>query len=213
LASDDVRVVVGSSVKLLASDSSVDLVCTDPPYHDDVKYGELSEIFRAWAGLDTSRLAGEAVVGAHEADSASYEEILKGAFEEVRRVLRPDGHLVLSYANRDHAAWVALFGSLQDAGFEAIGYQVVQSENEVDHAKANRRACNLDVLLDLVVNDGRGGRRYSPAAAPGTSEESFCHMVGKRALSVGRLTGRWRESLTDAIKAHPFVGAPRKAHV
>src|SRR6201999_1905782 len=107
----DVRVVVGSSTRLLSPNNSIDLVCTDPPYHDDVKYGELSEIFRAWAGLDPSRLDGEAVVCDDVVATADYESTLELAFREMRRALNPGGHLVLSYANRESAAWVALFGA------------------------------------------------------------------------------------------------------
>jgi putative DNA methylase len=58
----DVRVVEGSSEHLLLPSGSVDLVLTDPPYHDDVQYGELSLPFRTWAGLSCKALLREAVV-------------------------------------------------------------------------------------------------------------------------------------------------------
>ncbi|MGV0585265.1 hypothetical protein ABQE45_16120 [Mycobacteroides chelonae] len=203
---DDVRVVVGSSTRLLAPDNSIDLVCTDPPYHDDVKYGELSEIFRAWAGLDPSHLAGEAVVCTHVVDTVDYEATLLQAFREMRRAMKPEGHLVLSYANREPAAWAALFGALQAAGFAAAGYQVVEGENDAGHAKANRRACNLDVILDLVVTGNRPIAQFAPGASREESDEAaFCHMMGRAALGVGSLAGTWREDLRQAIMTHRFV--------
>lgn len=202
----DVRVVVGSSTRLLTTSNSIDLVCTDPPYHDDVKYGELSEIFRAWAGLDTSRVDGEAVVSADAIDSDTYEVTLTQAFREMRRALKPDGHLVLSYANRDPAAWVALFSALQAAGFTAIGFQVVHAENDVDHAKVNRRACNLDLILDLVVASDRPLEKFA-ALGPQirTEEDDFCRAVGEIALQIGSLKGQWREKLQCTVVTHPFV--------
>ncbi len=202
----DVRVVVGSSTRLLAASNSIDLVCTDPPYHDDVKYGELSEIFRAWAGLDASRVNGEAVVSADTIDTDTYEITLTQAFREMRRALKPDGHLVLSYANRDPAAWVALFSALQAAGFTAIGFQVVHAENDVDHAKVNRRACNLDLILDLVVASDRPLEKFA-ALGPQirTEEDDFCRTVGKIALQIGSLVGQWRENLQRTVVTHPFV--------
>ncbi|GFG86907.1 hypothetical protein BST10_20020 [Mycolicibacter algericus DSM 45454] len=207
---DDVRIVVGSSTRLLACDDSIDLVCTDPPYHDDVKYGELSEIFRAWAGLDPARLDGEAVVCNDIIDTAAYEATLERAFCEMRRALKSGGHLVLSYANREHGAWAALFGALQGAGFTTIGYQVVLAESDVSYAKANRRACNLDVILDLVVADGRTLKRFNPSAATNvTEEESFCRMLGTFALRVGSLEGSWRQELERAVTTHPFVAKKR----
>ncbi|GAA1632969.1 hypothetical protein [Nocardia ninae] len=204
---EDVRVVVGSSTRLLAPNSSIDLVCTDPPYHDDVKYGELSEIFRAWARLDLSRIDGEAVVSKGVVSTADYEATLEQAFREMRRALKPDGHLVLSYANREPAAWAALFGALQTAGFVTAGYQVVHAENDADHAKANRRACNLDLILDLVVADGRPLDQFEPPAVQRNSdEEDFCRMLGTTALGVGSLSGGWRAELERAVTTHPFVG-------
>lgn len=201
----DVRVVVGSSTKILALDNSIDLICTDPPYHDDVQYGQLSEIFRAWAGLDSSRLEGEAVVCKERVDTADYEATLERAFREMRRALKPEGHLVLSYANRQAIAWAALFGALQAAGFRTVGYQIVNAENDTGHGKTNRRACNLDVILDLVVVDGTAIKRFVPRAASTGLEEDFCHMLGRFALRVGRLDGAWREQLRRSVSTHPFV--------
>lgn len=211
--SEDVRVVVGSSIRLLMPKSSIDLVCTDPPYHDDVKYGELSAIFRAWGGLDATRLDGEAVVSADGVDTADYEVTLEQAFREMRRVLKPAGHLVLSYANREATAWAALFGALQTAGFRAIGYQVVHAENDADHAKKDRRTCNLDVILDLMVADDQPIKRFAPPTAPGkTEEEAFCRMLGRFALQIGNLEGPWRKNLERSVTEHPF-GARERLHV
>ena len=39
---------------------SADLVLTDPPYHDDVQYDELSLPLRAWSRLSTKKLINEA---------------------------------------------------------------------------------------------------------------------------------------------------------
>ncbi|RWA21862.1 hypothetical protein MELE44368_14300 [Mycolicibacterium elephantis DSM 44368] len=170
-----------------------------------MQYGELSEIFRAWAGLDSSRLEGEAVVCNDLVNTANYEAILERAFSEMRRALKPDGHLVLSYANRESTAWAALFGALQAAGFTTVGYQVVHAENDTSHAKVNRRACNLDVILDLVVMDGRTVKRFAPRTAPKGPEDDFCRMLGRFALRIGRLDGAWREELQRCVSAHPFV--------
>lgn len=48
-----VRVVEGSSERMLTIRGELDAVVTDPPHHDDVHYGERSLPFRAWAGLHT----------------------------------------------------------------------------------------------------------------------------------------------------------------
>jgi putative DNA methylase len=202
----DARVVKGSSERLAMADGSLDLVLTDPPYHNDVHYGELSELFRAWAGLDVGPLEGEAVSANNGAEGTeTYRKTLARVFYEIRRALRASGHLILSYANRHPDAWVALLSALQDAGFRAIGYEIVHSENELDHAKSGKRACTLDVLLDLVPAHVQVVRRHWPQWAPVSDEEEFCQLVGDTAIEVGSLRDGWETRFTNQLKATEFL--------
>ena len=200
-------VVTGSSERLLLTAGSLDAAITDPPYHDDVQYGELSDLFRAWDGGTTGALDGDAIVrrDSPSAARAGYAEVLTGVFTEIWRALKPDGHLVLSYANRNLDAWVALLGSLQTSGFHVVGYTVVHSENETDHAKAGRRACTSDVLIDAVPAVQTGLDQYRPDTAARTDEEAFCHRVGAWALRVGELPADWDERFRKELVQEPFL--------
>ena len=206
-ASLDARVVVGSSSRICIPEGHLDAIVTDPPYHDDVHYCELSALFRAWAGESTGALEGDAIVDRSSAVATTdaYMEMLTDTFAEMRRALRPGGHLILSYANREPSAWVALFSALQQAGFEGIGYTVVHSENETDHAKAGRRACNLDVLIDLVPAAARRMRGYQPTATRSGDEEAFCRIVGRSALSIGRLRPGWDQGFVESLRQCAFI--------
>ena len=203
----DARVVAGGSQRLLLTTGVLDAVITDPPYHDDVHYGELSDLFRAWAGETTGALHDDAIVrqllGTSGTDA--YEQRLTVIFTEAHRALRSDGHLVLSYANRHPGAWVALFSALEAAGFRAAGYTVVQSENETDHAKAGRRACTLDVLIDLVPADDRQVETHQPVGSATSDEEEFCRLVGANALKIGSLPSGWAEGFTAAARVSAFL--------
>lgn len=128
-SSVDIRVVEGSSERILLPTGAADLVLTDPPYHDDVQYGELSLPFRAWAQLATDPLKDEALVNSAtggQNPGQDYRELLTRLFAESRRILDASGHLIFSYANRDPEAWSSLFAALNRAGFKACGYQLVQ---------------------------------------------------------------------------------------
>ena len=142
----DIRVVEGSSVRMLLTQRSADLILTDPPYHDDVQYRELSALFRAWAGLAVD---GRDAV-AHFGRDPDYERVLHEAFRECNRVLKPNGRMLITFANRSYAAWAALFAALATASFVAVGFEVVHAENETDLAKRGVSSCKYDLVLELV---------------------------------------------------------------
>jgi len=186
------QVVCASSERLVLDDGIADLVLTDPPYHDDVQYSELSAPLRAWAGLPEPE-SGSAVAGA----SSDWAGVLARVWGECARVLKPDGHLVFSFANRDPAVWAALFDGLSAAGFQAAGFAVVHSENERDISKRGVRACTMDLLLDCVHADV-AVQAFVPESGP-TDEEQFLHRAG-----VFWVQGDWAD-LPQQLARQSFV--------
>lgn len=206
----DVRVVEGSSERILLPNGLVDLALTDPPYHDDVQYAELSLPLRAWAMLASDSLVGEAVVNQATGqlkDEGAYEDLLARIFAETRRTLRSDGHLIFSYANRSPKAWGALFSALQRAGLRAVGCEIIHSENETDHAKRGVRACTLDLILDLTHSDTPVIATHAPQANDTSDEVDFLRMVAEYFLRVGALDEGWREEMSQRLELSAFLDA------
>jgi adenine-specific DNA methylase len=205
----DVRVVTGSSESMALRSSLVDLVLTDPPYHDDVQYSELSLPFRAWSRMTTDSLVGEAVVNdatGQNSDHGAYRRILTRIFSEVRRCLKPNGHLILSYANREPEAWIDLFSAFQEARFRAVGCAVVHSENETDHAKRGVRACTLDLLMDLVPAGETPVEQWCDETNGGeTAEREFLRLVQRAFLQVGNLPPDWESGFRKSLLASAFL--------
>lgn len=205
----DVVVVEGSSERLLLANKSVDLVLTDPPYHDDVQYSELSLPLRAWAGLSAKPLDGEAVVNVaigQLAESDAYGTLLEKIFDECHRVIRDGGHLVFSYANRSPQAWVDVLGALHGAGFQAVGCEIVHSENETDKAKRGVRACTLDLMLDLVPSTEQSLVRSKPTSTLRGGEADFLRAVAVWFLRIGRLPSGWAQKLLADLQSTEFLG-------
>jgi putative DNA methylase len=203
-------VVAGSSEHLLLPDRSVDVVLTDPPYHDDVQYHELSLPFRAWANLTRVRLLGEAVAIPHSTSllgHRQYRGTLLRIFQELHRVLKTDGRLLFSYANREPAAWVNLFAALRASGFQPMGYSIVHSENESDHAKRKGRACNLDLILELAPAGAKVRERWRAKPLFETDEERFLMAVGDAFLQSGEMVNGWEVELVERLKSEIFVSA------
>ncbi len=124
---------------------SVDLVCMDPPYYDNVQYSELSDYYYVWQkrtigdlypGYFDNRLTNkddEAVAnkerhGSTALAKAEYEERMKGIFSECRRVVKTNGLMTLMFTHKQQDAWETLTRSLIDAGWIITSSFPVESE-------------------------------------------------------------------------------------
>lgn len=125
-----------SAVALPYRDCTVDAVVCDPPYYNMIDYADASDIFYVWLkrclfdvftdlfapSMPLQDKAEEIIVkrgnapGEHRTRDF-YEQTLSRAFAEAKRVLRPDGHLVVVFGHSDPDAWRRLLGALRDAGF------------------------------------------------------------------------------------------------
>jgi len=113
--------------------------------------------------------------------------------------------MVLSFANREPRAWIALLSALDNSGWQACGFDVVHAENETDHSKNGKNACTHDLLLDVMPARSSVPVPYSPSRSPATDEEEFCFMIGKAFLKVGALPERWDEPFIEATRKCAFL--------
>lgn len=209
----DAVLVCGDSARMLLPDCEIDLVLTDPPYFDDIHYDDLSRLLRLWAGLPSETLLDDAVPARPlpiEERRSHYRRVLACVFGEANRVLSLEGHLVLTFSNRDPRAWVDLFEALQQAGFQAAGCAAVHSENETDLSKRNRRACRYDLLLDLVPDTGGNAEVFVPFSWPRTREGDFLRLVAGAFRQLGNLKDGWDEQFLRQCRDCRFLQAPTK---
>jgi len=116
-----------SSHDLPIPDKSIDTIITDPPFGGNVQYAELSDFYLVWVkeflGLENGADKElEAIETRHQGfdgakDRAFYEKMLFNIFKECRRVIKPEGWLVLTFHNRDIGVWMAMNRAAIRAGF------------------------------------------------------------------------------------------------
>ncbi|NLV45652.1 MAG: DUF1156 domain-containing protein [Candidatus Hydrogenedentes bacterium] len=169
------------------ADASVDAVVMDPPYYDNVMYAELADFFYVWlkrtAGLlypepfsnyltDKDREAVANVAkfkdftqvkgtgGAKKRAGRDYQERMQAIFAECRRVLKPDGVMVLMFTHKATGAWDALARGLLDAGFTITASWPINTEAEGSlHIKDKNAAKSTIFLVCRPRNaEGRGSR-------------------------------------------------------
>jgi adenine-specific DNA methylase len=140
------RILNGSAGNMSqVATGSVDLVCFDPPYYNNVQYGELSDFYYVWQkrglrdvfpGLFSRRQvnkADEAVANPSRDGSAAkakvtYERMMSEIFTECRRVLSDDGVMTLMFTHKKQEAWETLTRSLIESGWVITACMPVESE-------------------------------------------------------------------------------------
>ena len=122
-----------SATELPFDDNSFDAVFTDPPYYDNVSYAELSDFFYVWLKRTVGDLYPELFStpltpkskeivantirqGSWEEAKAFFEENLKKSFQEIYRVLKPNGITTIVYSHKSTSGWETLINSLLDSG-------------------------------------------------------------------------------------------------
>lgn len=122
-----------SATDLPFSDEFFDAVFTDPPYYDNIAYSHLSDFFYVWMKRTIGRQFPELfstpltpkskeIVAysngpdGYEGGKKFFERMLKKSFQEIHRVLKPDGIVVIVYAHKSTEGWETLINSILKSG-------------------------------------------------------------------------------------------------
>jgi len=126
-------IVQSSATSLSFSDNFFDAVFTDPPYYDNINYAELSDFFYVWLKRTIGNLypelfstplvpktkeivANPVRQGSQQKAKTFFEENLKKSFQEIYRVLKPDGVTTIVYAHKTTSGWETVINALLDSG-------------------------------------------------------------------------------------------------
>ena len=161
------------------ADGGQALVCIDPPYYDNVMYAELADFFYVWEKRTLGRLwpelfAGEftnkhdeavankarfAAAGRRAKDlaDADYTNKMAAIFGECRRVLRPDGAMVVMFTHKRAEAWDSLGAALLQAGFSIGTSWPVHTESEQSLHTARQNSVKSTIFLACRPRPTRTG--------------------------------------------------------
>jgi hypothetical protein len=136
------------------NDASVDYVFTDPPFGSNIFYSDMNLFHEAWLGKVTDH-GQEAVMhttGKKKSGAAErYESLLRRAFEEAHRVLKPGGYLSVVFGNSNGQIWGLVQRAMRDAGFESVPTHVAILDKGQRSVKGLSSGSEGVVTVDLVV--------------------------------------------------------------
>lgn len=151
----DVSYEITSAEKLAHLDGgSVDYVFTDPPFGSNIFYSDMNLFQEAWLG-ETTDDAREAVVhttGRRKKGSEErYEALLRSAFSEAFRVLKPGRYMSVVFGNSSGRIWGLVQRALRDAGFKASPVHVAILDKGQRSVKGLNSGSEGVVTVDLIV--------------------------------------------------------------
>ena len=198
-------VVTGSSERQALRSGVAQLVFTDPPYHDDLQYGELSRLFHAWMMRTDHNMepieADEAVSNkVRGATTKHYENKVAACLKESRRVLARNGRLVLTFHNKAMEAWEALARALGRARFEVIALAVVAAENAADHSKRGKETFLSDLVIECRPR--RRGRHSSQLEVSGATRSAERRNLESAGLALAERVNSGAGDLEKIFKQH-----------
>jgi putative DNA methylase len=158
----------GSATALPFPDKHFDAVIIDPPYADNVPYADLSDFFYVWLRRTVGDLYPEAFRWAltpkdeeavvnparfgggkkgEQIAQAHYQRLMQKSFEEIYRVLKPEGMAVVMFTHRSTEAWERLIQSLLDAGLYPTASFPVHTEMESSTHQRGKGAIRSTILM------------------------------------------------------------------
>ena len=218
--SKPITITQGSATALYdLDDETITAVVVDPPYADNVQYGELADFFYVWLKrtqghrrpewflselCDTSQEAVVNIARNREEDQRAasaraeanefYQQMMTDVFKECHRVLREDGVLTVMFTHKKQEAWSALFESLIEAGFMMTATWPVQTESQHSLHQAKKNAAQSTVLLTA--------RKRDPQAELGIYDEALLYEVRKIAQDkAAQLAGEGLNAVDQMVGA------------
>ena len=196
-------VTQSSATSLPYVDNFFDAILTDPPYYDNVPYSYLSDFFYVWLKRTVGHLypdlfstpftpksseivAYSNIEGGFEAGKQFFEDMLKKSFQEIHRVLKPDGIAVIVYAHKSTEGWETLVNSLLDSGLIMTGAWPLNTE-----MKSRLRARESAALASSIYIVARKMQRQPTGFYNEVQEELKQHLNNK-------LERLWQEGIGGA---------------
>ena len=154
----------GSAAHMQISSKSVNIICVDPPYYNNVQYAELSDFFYVWQkrtfralypnifGRRLTNKNDEAIAnpvrhGSTSKANETYEQLMGEIFAECRRVMKDDGIMTMMFTHKTQAAWEALTKSLIETGWVISSAFPVDSEAVVSMHQKDMAAAASSIFL------------------------------------------------------------------
>ena len=135
-------------------DNTIDYIFTDPPFGSNIFYSDMNLFHEAWLGKITNYKS-EAVVHTtgkrKNGAEKRYESLLRDAFKEAWRVLKPGKYISVVFGNSSGRIWGLVQRALRDAGFKETPVHIAILDKGQRSVKGLNSGSEGVVTVDLVM--------------------------------------------------------------
>jgi hypothetical protein len=146
---------------------SIDYAFVDPPFGRNLQYSELNQIWEAWLRVTTNRTSEAVMDATRKREIPEYTDLMRSAFSELFRVLKPGRWLTVVFHNASNSVWFAIQESLMSAGFVIADVRTLDRES--DTYKQSRQKL---VKQDLVISTYKPTKEFEERFRVGASTEA-----------------------------------------
>jgi len=205
------KITQSSATSLPYPDNFFDAIFTDPPYYDNVPYSYLSDFFYVWLKRSIGHLypelfltpltpkSEEIVAYTHERSweeaKKYFEDMLKKSFQEIYRVLKPDGIAVIVYAHKTTEGWETVTNALLESGLTVTASWPISTEMQ-----SRLRARESAALASSIYIIARKIQKQGIGLYPKVKRELREHLERK-------LERLWQEGISGADFFIAAIGA------
>lgn len=129
-------------------DNRIDYIFIDPPFGDNLIYSELNFISESWLRVYTNQQDEAIISPAQHKALPEYQSLMKQAFEECYRVLKPNRWITVEFHNSQNAVWNCIQTTLQTAGFIIADVRVLDKQK----GTTKQLSYTSTVKQDLVIS-------------------------------------------------------------
>ncbi|TXK93978.1 hypothetical protein BMR08_16410 [Methylococcaceae bacterium CS2] len=149
--SNNYQVLQNDAKNLNIESESIDYIFTDPPYGEAVPYFEQSIIWNSWLKLKPDYENEIVITDSKERkkSTSAYEHDINIAFSEIRRVLKPNKFLSLTYHSLSGLEWKAITNACIKNGFELVDFKWLVQKSFTPRQINRLISIKGDVLVTL----------------------------------------------------------------
>ncbi len=143
------------------SKKQYDVIITDPPYGDDVQYGELSEFFYVWIHkvlcqyydlptripLDEDYCESQGRFSSKEKAKKFFGAGLEKSFRAINARLKDDGLAVILFAHSSTETWNQFLAAIQEAKLRIVSSYAIHTEMSTNVIAQNKASFMSSIMV------------------------------------------------------------------